>query len=296
MPINATAEYYAAEKRYLNAKSKEEKIIALQEMIKELPKHKGTEHLLSRLKGRLKRLKEDVRRASKSGVHSKFSIKKEGSATVCLIGITNSGKSSLLNLLTSANAEIGNYPFVTKLPKVGMLYFKDLLIQIIEIPALLTPEFCSLLHFADEIVVLLDSTQNFEQQKEDMDSVLEKYFDLSKPVVYVASKVDEIKSQPSDFLQLSTHTGEGVEELKENILEKLDLIRVYTKKPGKKKDFPALGLSKDATVDDVLELIHKDFRKNFKFARVFNSNKHSGQKVGLDYRLQDGDVIELHTS
>jgi len=57
-----------------------------------------------------------------------------------------------------------------------------------------------------------------------------------------------------------------------------------------------LGLRKNASVSDVLGLIHKDFRKNFKFARIFNSDKHSGQKVGLDYKLADGDVIEIHTS
>lgn len=295
MPINATAEYYAAEKKYLAAKSKEEKIVALEEMIREAPRHKGGHTLLAQLKSRLKKLKEEQKRASKSGSHAKFSIKKEGAATVCLIGITNSGKSSLLNLLTAAEAEVGNYPFVTKLPEVGMMYYKDLQIQIIEIPALLTPEFCSLLQLASESVVVFDSTQDFEKQKEEMEKVLEKYFDLKNSVIYVANKIDDTKSNPSEYLQISTHTGEGIEELKEKIFEELNLIRVYTKKPGKKKDLPALGLKQNATVDDVLELIHKDFRKNFNFARVFNSKKHSGQKVGLDYKLEDGDVIEIHT-
>jgi hypothetical protein len=294
MPINATAEYYVAEKRYLNAKSKEERIVALEEMIKELPKHKGTEHLLSRLKSRLKRLKEEARRASKAGAKSKFSIRKEGSATVCVIGVTNTGKSSLLNLLTAADAEVAEYPFTTKLPEVGMMYYKDLQIQIIEIPSLLTPEFCSLLQIADEVVVLFDSTQNIYQQKEEMEKVLEKYFNLQKAVIFVANKIDEINSKNSEFLQISTHTGQGIDELKEKILDSLNIIRVYTKKPRKKKDLPALGMKKNSAVEDVLELIHKDFLKNFKFARVFNSNKHSGQKVGLDYKLKDGDVVEIH--
>lgn len=295
MPINATAEYYAAERKYLAAKSKEEKIVALEEMIKEAPKHKGGHTLLSQLKSRLKRLKEEQRRASKSGGRAKFSIKKEGSATVCIIGITNVGKSSLMNLLTSANAEVADYPFTTKLPEVGMMYYKDLQIQIIEIPSLLTAEFCSLLQLADEVIVLFDSTQNIYQQKEEMEKVLERYFNLQKPVIFVANKIDEINSKPSEYLQISAHTGQGIEELREKILVSLNRIRVYTKKPRKKKDLPALGLKKGSTVEDVLKNIHKDFLKNFKFARVFNSNKHSGQKVGLDYKLQDGDVVEIHT-
>jgi small GTP-binding protein len=296
MPINATAEYYVAEKKYLNAKSKEERIAALQEMIKELPKHKGTEHLLSQLKGRLKRLKEEAKRASKAGARQKFSIKKEGAATVCLIGMTNSGKSSLLNLLTAADAEVADYPFTTKIPEVGMMYFKDLQIQIIEIPSTLNPEVASLLQIADEVVVLLDATQDFYGQREAMSKVLKRYYDSGKPCIFVANKIDEANSKSSEFLQISTHTGQGIEELKEKILDSLNLIRVYTKKPGKQKDFPALGLKKNSSVDDVLGLIHKDFRRNFKFARIFNSKKHSGQKVGLDYRLEDGDVIEIHTS
>ena len=296
MPINATAEYYAAEKKYLNAKSKEEKIAALEEMIKEAPKHKGGHTLLSQLKSRLKKLKEEQRRASKAGAKAKFSIKKEGAATVCIIGVTNSGKSSLLNLLTAANAEVADYPFTTKIPEVGMMHYKDLQIQVIEIPSILTPEFCSLLLIADEVLILLDATQTLDHQMDEMERVLKKYFDLKKPAIFVANKIDETKSKHSEFLSISTHTGDGIEDLKEKILSSLNLIRVYTKKPGKKKDLPAIGLQKNSTVNDVLGLIHKDFKKNFKFARVFNSKKHSGQKVGLDYRLEDGDVLEIHTS
>jgi len=202
----------------------------------------------------------------------------------------------LLNLLTAADAEVADYPFTTKIPEVGMMYFKDLQIQIIEIPSTLNPEVASLLQIADEVVVFLDATQDFEDQKEEMKKVLEKYYDSRKPCIFVANKSDDARSESSDFLQISTHTGQGIEELKEKILGSLNLIRVYTKKPGKKKDLPALGLEKNSTVDDVLELIHKDFRKNFNFARIFNSKKHSGQKVGLDYKLEDGDVIEIHTS
>jgi ribosome-interacting GTPase 1 len=68
-----------------------------------------------------------------------------------------------------------------------------------------------------------------------MEKVLERYFDLKKPVVFVANKIDEIKSKSSEYLKISTHTGEGIEELKEKILKELNLIRVYTKKPGKKR-------------------------------------------------------------
>lgn len=43
------------------------------------------------------------------------------------------------------------------------------------------------------------------------------------------------------------------------------------------------------------ERIHKDFMKNFKFARIFDSTRYSGKIVGLDYELKDRDVVEIHT-
>ena len=80
MPVNAGSEYFAAEKRYLEARSKEEKIKTLEEMIRALPKHKGSEHLLAQLKHRLKKLKEE--KTTKATAKPKFSIKKEGAAQV----------------------------------------------------------------------------------------------------------------------------------------------------------------------------------------------------------------------
>lgn len=65
MPINATAEYYLAEKRYLDARTKEEKIAALEEMIRQLPKHKGTENLLAQLRKRLAKLKHEGKKGPK---------------------------------------------------------------------------------------------------------------------------------------------------------------------------------------------------------------------------------------
>lgn len=87
----------------------------------------------------------------------------------------------------------------------------------------------------------------------------------------------------------------GLDELKEKIWRSLNLIKVYTKSPNKPKDAPALALEKDSTVEDLAREIHKDFLKTFKFARIFNSTKFSGKKVGLDYKLQDSDIVEIHT-
>ena len=87
----------------------------------------------------------------------------------------------------------------------------------------------------------------------------------------------------------------GLEELKEKIWNNLDLIRVYTKSPGKPKVIPPITLPRGSTIRDVAENVHKDFINNFKFARIFNNTRFSGSSVGLDYKLNDLDVVEIHT-
>jgi len=288
MPVNAGPEYFVAEKKYLEARSKEEKIKALEEMIKTLPKHKGSEHLLAQLKHRLKKLKEE--KTTKTTAKPKFSIKKEGVAQVCIIGLTKSGKSSLLKALTAANVEVADYPYTTKQPVVGMMNFNDVQIQLIEIPSTFDSDFMSILQTCDLILILIDSSQGIEKQTEELTKVLGKFED--KKILFVFNKSDIKKVDYG--LSISAKERIGLENLKEDIWNRLDLIRVYTKSLGKPKVVPPVTLPRDATVKDVAKSIHKDFLKNFNFARVFNSSPFSGQKVGLDFKLKDLDTVEIH--
>jgi len=73
------------------------------------------------------------------------------------------------------------------------------------------------------------------------------------------------------------------------------MIKVYTKEPGKKPKFPPIALKKDSTIKDLAKEIHQDFIKKFKFARVSgNSVKHQNQRCGLNHKLEDEDIVELH--
>ena len=75
----------------------------------------------------------------------------------------------------------------------------------------------------------------------------------------------------------------------------MNIIRVYTKEPGKEASKDPMVLKKNSTIKDAAEKIRKDFAKRFRFARIWGeSAKFSGQRVGLEHRLEDQDVIELH--
>ena len=76
------------------------------------------------------------------------------------------------------------------------------------------------------------------------------------------------------------------------------MIKVYTKSVDKKKpDYPPVALKKGKTVRDLALVVHKDFVKRFKFARIWGESvKHKGTKVGLDHELKDEDIVELHVN
>src|SRR3989338_211698 len=113
---NQSPFYKKAEVMFLQAKTNEEKLRCLEEMIKECPKHKSSEKMLANLKTRYIKLKEKIETLRKSSKGSKKSgIKKEDLQAV-IIGLTNSGKSSLLSALTNTNPEIAPYDFTTKIP------------------------------------------------------------------------------------------------------------------------------------------------------------------------------------
>jgi hypothetical protein len=290
MPVNAGPEYFVAEKRYLEAKSKEEKIKALEEMIRLLPKHKSSEHVLAQLKHRLKKLKEE--KTVKTTAKPKFSIKKEGAAQVCVVGLTNSGKSSLLNSLTRVETEVGGYPFTTKEPVVGMMNYGDVQMQLIEIPSTFDSDFTSILQTCDLILILIDATGDVDKQTGELIKILDERKLGDKKILFALNKCDVVKCNQ---LPISAKEGIGLEELKDSIWSRLDLIRVYTKSPGKPKMVPPVTLPRGATVKDVAKSIHKDFLKDFSFARIFDSTPFSGQKVGLDFKLKDLDIVEIHT-
>src|SRR3989338_9480003 len=125
MPINAHPDFLEEEKRYLEASNAKEKLIALEDMIRKAPKHKGAENLRAQLKTRYKKLKEQIEKSRKAKKSSgKKGIKKEDMQAV-IIGFTNSGKSTLLSVLTNAKPKISSkgVSFTTKIPEVGMMSY-----------------------------------------------------------------------------------------------------------------------------------------------------------------------------
>ncbi len=275
MPINADIHYQKAEEEYLKANTPEEKLQCLQKMLSLAPSHKGAEKLRKQIKTKIAKLKDSIKKSAKKGSYQKISFKKEGAALICIIGTTNSGKSTLLNKLTNANAKIADYPFTTKKPVQGILDYKGIKLQIVEIPAIienfheteLGPSLLSIMK-QSELIIL---TFNTPEEKRLLDKELANI--NVKRIIY-----------------------NGEEEFEERIWNSLDIIKVYTKQPGKQKDYPPVALKKGSAVQDLAEIVHKDFVKNFKYARITGKSvKFENMRCGLDHILADEDVVEFHT-
>ncbi len=303
MPINAHPEYLEAEKEYHSAYGSDEKLKALEKMLSFVPKHKGAENLRAQLKTRYKKLKEEISKSKKSS-SKKQGIKKEEMQAV-IIGLTNTGKSSLLSKLTNTNPEIADYDFTTKKPILGMMDYENVKIQLMEVPAFESNYYDKgLVNSADTILILINNISQIKEIEDDLKKSKGKR-------IIILNKSDKLnfkekrkisstlQSKRYNFVLISTKNGEGIKNLKTKIFESFDKIRVYTREPGKKinkKNEKPMILEPNSTVKDVAEKILKGFSNKVKEARITGpSGKFLKQTVGLKHKLKDLDTIEFKT-
>lgn len=302
MPINVNdPEYVKAEKDYYDADTLEQKVLSLKKMISHAPSHKGGENLRAKLKTRLKKLQEQIIKSKRSGKSTKIGIKKEDMQIV-LIGKTNTGKSSLLNLLTNAQPKISEIKFTTKEPLIGMMNLEGINMQLIENPSIDSDYFDKgLINSADTILILADKL-------EDIKEIKEKLTKTNAKKIIILNKTDQLtenqkrkisatlKSKKYEFVLTSTKTKEGLDELKNKIFQSFSKIRIYTKEPHKDKSPKPIIMKKESTVYDIAEKILKGFSKNVKETKIWGpSSKFPGQKIGLKHKLKDLDVVEFKT-
>ncbi len=338
MPTNVTPEYKKAEEAYRAAREPKERLECLKEMVRTIPKHKGTEHLQADIKTRIKQLTEELAGPKKGGKRSGPShvVRPEGAGQICMIGPPNSGKSSLHVKLTGSNSEIGPYPYTTHLPIPGMIPYEDIHIQLVDLPPI-SDEFMetwivNALQPADAAMLVIDLSdpECLEQVPTILKRLAEKkvflttdwpgleggsrlsadeddVFSLRLPTVLVANKSDldpdpeevevleELLGLRYPAVTVSAKTGDGLDELGAFLFRALEIVRVYTKTPGKaaETDKP-FTVRRGDTVLDVARLVHKDIAHDLKFARMWGTEVFDGQQVGPEHLVSDGDLVELH--
>ncbi|HII38774.1 TPA: TGS domain-containing protein [Candidatus Micrarchaeota archaeon] len=288
--LNAGPEYYAAEGRYSNAKTYEEKMAALEEMLRHCPKHKGSQGILSEIRDKMVRLRkernrEEVRKKASRASATKEFIRKQGGAQIALLGFVNSGKTALFNALTGKHCASTHSPFETAVPEPGMMEYEHTQVQIIDTPSFTDATHGRLFAIARnaELAIVVLSPENAEEERTFFESMKNVYL-KERRVLFLERERD-----------YDVRNAASANELKKRIYGALDVIRVFTKAPRAKPDYTKpVVLPQGGVVADVAERIHKEFAKGLKYARVWGSTKFAGQQVGTDYKLKDGDVVELH--
>ncbi|GIW78387.1 MAG: GTP-binding protein [Gemmatales bacterium] len=328
MAANLTPQYLEAEAEYKKAQTNEERLQCLKRMYALLPKHKASEKLQADLKSRISEVKAEIereRKAPKKKGHS-YKIPKQGAGQYIVIGGPNVGKSRLVTYFSRANTEVAPYPFTTHEPRAGMMDWQDTRIQLIDTPPItsdyLESYLSSMVQNADAalLMVALDDDDGpfaaqavidrLEQTKTILVGAKPENPEPNRHYVktlLVGNKVDtEGASERLEIVRelfgkrfpihvVSAETGTGMEQLRDAMFAFLDVIRVYTKQPGKPPDLQSpFTCPRGSTVLEFAALVHRDFAENLKSARIWGTGVYDGQSVSRDHVLHDKDIVELH--
>jgi len=191
----------------------------------------------------------------KKGEEKRIILELKSIADVGLVGFPNAGKSTLVNRLSNAKAEVAPYPFTTTKPNLGVVTFEDFgSFVIADIPGLiegahrgkgLGHEFLRHVERTKVLVFVLDASDYRERDpKEALQTLrreLKEYSPalLEKPQVIVLNKIDAASDKTAlqklkeelekeyklPVFLISALTGEGLKELKYALREEVEKVR-----------------------------------------------------------------------
>lgn len=267
----------------------DEQIIETEKELRKIPHHKATDHYIGRLRAKLSKLYERLETSGKKSGGGGYAVKKQGDATVVLVGPPSVGKSTLLNALTNAKSKTAEYPFTTVAVVPGMLEYKNAYIQLLDVPGLIEKaeegkgrgrEVLSVVRTADLVLIVVDvkTTTSIDKIK----NILKNAYIETKRII-VVNKIDTIKPSSSNAFNeacmISASTKKGLDEIKLKIWKELGLVRVYV------NDGPII-MHEGQSLGEVLAELGSEKKEEYKLAKIWGpGSKFPGQIVNLEKKI-----------
>jgi hypothetical protein len=323
-------------KREVKGKPPEEEVRILERYLADWPEYKGPyQEMRKKYERRIADLNRILKVQSSHAVHhDPFSVRKRGIAEVALVGLPNSGKSTVMNSLTGAGAATADYPYTTLTPNVGMWNLGAFALELVDLPPV--PEgSLSEVHYAaglkeavlnaDLLCLIVslegDPVASVRALRERLveigvaplfvpggggdDGGSEEGARQLRGAVVVGSRADlegaDALEALSGLVPGASVFGHpidesGKDELLTALCRFLDKIVVLARDPKSPEEPLRYAVPVGATVLDLATHIHKELAESAKKAKVWGTSaKFPGQEVGLDHPLRPGDIVEIYS-
>ncbi|MFW9779880.1 MAG: GTPase [Candidatus Heimdallarchaeota archaeon] len=247
-----------------------------------------------------------------------FHIPRSGDGRVVLFGLSNAGKSTLMNAITNTNVKTGDYLHTTRTAIAGTCEYDKLKIQIIDVPGFLdfkedwiiSKQIVRVARSCDAVLMVIDLSVDIARQYRFLLKQLEnaRLIENGRSIYklgIIATKGD-LAGSKEQYTRLKSMTclpmhpitiknENSLVKLKEYVFNVLDVMRIYTKPPRREANLEQPFICPiGTTVSELAERIHKDFIPQFRHAKIWGSSvEFPGKQVGLEHVMEDGDIIEI---
>ncbi len=285
MPANLTPEFYQAREKFHRASTNDEKLASLQEMLRTIPKHKGTDKMQANIKKQISKIKLDNEKQKSQGKQKPFwIIEKQGAARIVLVGPPNSGKSQFLSMVSNAKTDVANYPYTTQKPIPGMATYKHIQFQIIDLPpyTLNSPGWINeVIRTSDLVLLFFDvSSDNVLTQTEEINQTLiSNNIKLISPSLKEEAKANALIEDDDLFIDENSR-GALVIANKSDQLNFDDIFELFNDyiSSFQLKDLPIVKISSKENIN-----IAKLFDDIFKYLKIIRAyTKAPGKEPKLD--------------
>jgi len=245
MALNLTPEYFEADRQYRQARTPEEKLAALEQMLRAIPKHKASEKKQADLKRRISELRQARQKRKKGSTVDPYHVVAQGAGQALLLGPPNCGKSSIVGRLTKAPVKVTDFPYGTPLPVPGMAYYEDVPIELVDLPPVTTDHvpgaMVNAIRNTDVLLLVVDlASPAVLEELEGLLAILserdialagraddeaDEEMHVGPQGLIIATKADlpgagdtfetlrDLRPPPPDMLAVSAHTGQGLDTM-----------------------------------------------------------------------------------